>query len=83
MDALELQDTELDHVQNVTVKCSADDLNKKEAKIYTVVCCRKLNRTCVMLRVFIQYRLAYVQVVTNCRYSIAQMCTLKECLPAN
>ena len=39
----------------------------------------KLN----LLRLFIRDKLAYVQVVTNCRYSVAQMCTRKECSPGN
>ena len=43
------------------------------------VCCLKLNKT-ILYWVFIQDKLAYVQVVTNW-YSIAQMGTL-ECVPA-
>ena len=31
---------------------------------------------------FIQDKLVYIQVVTNCQYSVAQMCTWEECLPA-
>ena len=42
----------------------------------------QLNNTCVMWWAFIWDKLAYVQVVTNCRYSVAQMCTPEESLPA-
>ena len=43
---------------------------------------RKLNSTCVLLKVFIRDKYAYVPVVTNCQYSVAQFCTEEECLPA-
>ena len=36
---------------------------------------------CAKQTSFIQDKLAYGQVVTNCRYSIAQMHTWEECLP--
>ena len=32
------------------------------------------------VRVFIRDTLAYIQVVTNCQYSVAQMCTQEECM---
>ena len=46
------------------------------------VCCLKLNITNVLWWAFIQDKLAYVQVILNCRYSIAQMCTPEKCLAA-
>ena len=48
---------------------------------YIVVCCFKVNDTGVLLKVLIQNKLAYVQVITNCQYSAAEMCTWEVCLP--
>ena len=48
---------------------------------YIVVCCFKVNDTGVLLKVLIQNKLVYVQVITNCQYSAAEMCTREVCLP--
>ena len=43
-----------------------------ELQNHSVVCCCMLNNTRVLLRVFIRDKLAYVQLITICQYSIAQ-----------
>ena len=43
-----------------------------------IVCCCKPNNANVLWEVFIRDKLAYVQVVTNCLWSVAQMCTREE-----
>ena len=47
------------------------------------ICCgmaKESRQTQTLL--FMQDKLAYVQVVTDCGYSIVQMCTWAECSPA-
>ena len=40
----------------------------------SVVCCCKPNNMHVLWCAFIWDNLAYVQVLTNCQYSVAQIC---------
>ena len=47
---------------------------------YEIIFKRKYNK--IRPQKLIWDKLAYVQVVTNCQYSVAQMCTWGECLPS-